>query len=257
MHRRPLIALPLCLTGLSARDIQAAGPPITVFAASSLTEVVQDVARSWSELGRGAVSPTFASSSALARQLEQGGQAGVFISADLRWMDWAIARRSRSPTYHQGHCHKQAGIGDANRQGGPGCRRPRAQPCCAARRARSSRGGRSGLRASWKSTRAKLLSISDCGPSLSHTLPGRKTCARPCFSCKGVKLRQGSFTQLTRSQVPACRSSVLSPRTVTRGSSTRPPSSNPATRLEHARCSPTLSGPEGSAIMLRHGFGKP
>lgn len=64
--------------------IRAADEHVTVFAAASLTDVLQAVAR---QGGFSRIKFSFASSSTLARQIEQGAPAQLFISADAAWMD--------------------------------------------------------------------------------------------------------------------------------------------------------------------------
>lgn len=67
---------------------------ITVFAAASLTNAMQDIASHYKEEKGVTVVSSFASSSTLARQLEQGAPADLFISADQQWMDDAAAKKS-------------------------------------------------------------------------------------------------------------------------------------------------------------------
>lgn len=62
---------------------------VVVFAAASLTDVLQAIARQGSF---GNLKFSFAASSTLARQIEQGAPAQLFISADEPWMD-AVERR--------------------------------------------------------------------------------------------------------------------------------------------------------------------
>ena len=62
-----------------------AAPP-TIFAAASLEPALDQMARSGA-LGMPAPRRVYAASSALARQIENGAPADVFISADERWMD--------------------------------------------------------------------------------------------------------------------------------------------------------------------------
>lgn len=68
-----------------------AGPalaePPTVFAAASLTDALKDVSAAWVAQGHAAPVTSFASSSTLARQIEQGAGASLFASADEQWMD--------------------------------------------------------------------------------------------------------------------------------------------------------------------------
>lgn len=61
--------------------------PVTVFAAASLKESIGQVAAAWKQAGGTEVRLSLAGSSALARQIEQGAPADLFISADLKWMD--------------------------------------------------------------------------------------------------------------------------------------------------------------------------
>ncbi len=57
-------------------------PPLRVFAAASLTDVVGDLAASF---GGARVEPSFGGSSALARQIRDGAPADVFVSASPDW----------------------------------------------------------------------------------------------------------------------------------------------------------------------------
>lgn len=61
---------------------------ITVSAAVSLTEALQEVARQWTAAGHPSVVFAFDASSRLAKQIEAGAPADVFVSADEAWMDY-------------------------------------------------------------------------------------------------------------------------------------------------------------------------
>lgn len=61
---------------------------VTVFAAASATNAVQDVATLYEKEKGIKVVGSFAASSALAKQIENGAPADIFISADLKWMDY-------------------------------------------------------------------------------------------------------------------------------------------------------------------------
>lgn len=65
---------------------QEAAP--TVFAAASLTNAFQDIGKLYKQKTGKDVTFSFAASSALAKQLEAGGPAAIFASADLKWMDY-------------------------------------------------------------------------------------------------------------------------------------------------------------------------
>jgi molybdate transport system substrate-binding protein len=70
---------------------------LTVLAAASLTEAMQDVASAWATHGHPAPRLSFASSSTLARQIEQGAPANIFASADEQWMDYLDQRHLLAP----------------------------------------------------------------------------------------------------------------------------------------------------------------
>src|SRR5579862_5397749 len=65
---------------------------ITVFAAASLNNALQDLGDAFTKDTSIAVRFSFAASSTLARQIENGSRADVFFSADLEWMDYLQAR---------------------------------------------------------------------------------------------------------------------------------------------------------------------
>ncbi|MTH48311.1 molybdate ABC transporter substrate-binding protein [Intestinirhabdus alba] len=67
---------------------------ITVFAAASLTNAMQDIAAAWKKEKNVEVVSSFASSSTLARQIEAGAPADLFISADQKWMDYAVDKKA-------------------------------------------------------------------------------------------------------------------------------------------------------------------
>ena len=66
----------------------AAATDITVFAAASTTNALTEVAKIYESEGRGKVALSFASSSTLAKQIENGAPADVFLSANAEWMDY-------------------------------------------------------------------------------------------------------------------------------------------------------------------------
>lgn len=71
--------------------------PIVVFAASSLTEVVTELGTQFTRQSGVSVKPSFAASSALARQIEAGAPAAIFFSADEAWMDYLQQRKRIVP----------------------------------------------------------------------------------------------------------------------------------------------------------------
>ncbi|MDE2161629.1 MAG: molybdate ABC transporter substrate-binding protein [Alphaproteobacteria bacterium] len=91
--RRATAALFIFLT--TSATAQAAD--VTVFAAASLTNALQQVAAAYKhDTGRDVVL-SFAASSTLARQIESSSGADVFISADTNWMDYLQTRGLIAP----------------------------------------------------------------------------------------------------------------------------------------------------------------
>src|SRR6516225_2715297 len=70
----------------------AAAADIVVFAAASLKNALDEATTAFQRSGGGTVSVSYGASSALAKQLERGAPADIFISADRDWMDWADQR---------------------------------------------------------------------------------------------------------------------------------------------------------------------
>ena len=66
---------------------------ITVFAAASLKNALDDANTAFTKATGVRVVAGYEASSALARQIEQGAPADVFVSADLRWMDYAAEHK--------------------------------------------------------------------------------------------------------------------------------------------------------------------
>lgn len=96
--RRLLIVVSLCLSfSVHAAD---GNHRLLVFAAASLREAVGAVIESYGTQYDTRVLASYASSSTLARQITQGAEADVYISANPQWMDYlserdAIAKHSR------------------------------------------------------------------------------------------------------------------------------------------------------------------
>jgi molybdate transport system substrate-binding protein len=65
-----------------------AAEPVTVFAAASLTDALKEIGKAYEAAGHGKIVASFASSSDLARQIERGAPADLFISADELWADY-------------------------------------------------------------------------------------------------------------------------------------------------------------------------
>jgi molybdate transport system substrate-binding protein len=70
---------------------------ITVFAAASLKNALDDTNAAFTKATGVKVTVSYAASSALAKQVEQGAPADIFISADLQWMDYVGERKLIKP----------------------------------------------------------------------------------------------------------------------------------------------------------------
>jgi molybdate transport system substrate-binding protein len=88
--------LAVCFVGAQAGAAEDK-PSITVFAAASLTNVLQELGDRFTKDSSIPVRFSFAASSALARQIENGSRADLFFSADLEWMDYLQSRRLIQP----------------------------------------------------------------------------------------------------------------------------------------------------------------
>lgn len=95
MLKRFLGAFAALAFGLSATVARA--DEVVVFAAASLTNALTEVAEAFSAKTGHTVKPSFAASSALAKQIEQGSPANVFASADLKWMDYLTKAKLINP----------------------------------------------------------------------------------------------------------------------------------------------------------------
>ena len=91
MRRHLLHALAATVALAAAPRPRADSPPL-VFAASSLTDALRALGAEWAARGNPAPRLSFAASSALARQIEQGAPADLFTSADEPWMDYVAQR---------------------------------------------------------------------------------------------------------------------------------------------------------------------
>jgi molybdate transport system substrate-binding protein len=87
------LLLSLVLAAAPLRCAPAESAPLTVFAAASLAESLQQLASAYEKESGVPVRVSFAGSGTLARQIEAGAPAEVFISADVAWMDELSARK--------------------------------------------------------------------------------------------------------------------------------------------------------------------
>jgi molybdate transport system substrate-binding protein len=83
----------LLMALLAAFGRTAAAETITVFAATSLKDALDENVRAYEARTGDKIVVSYAASSALAKQIESGAPADLFISADLDWMDYLEQRR--------------------------------------------------------------------------------------------------------------------------------------------------------------------
>lgn len=80
------------LLAVVAMTTVAHAAPVTVFAAASLKNALDEVGAEYQKSG-GEARFSYAASSAIARQIEQGAPADVYVSADVDWMNYLAERK--------------------------------------------------------------------------------------------------------------------------------------------------------------------
>lgn len=82
------------LAGASLSPAAAEDKTITVFAAASMKNALDAVDAAYTAKTGVKVTASYAASSVLARQIEQGAPADAFVSADTDWMDYATSKKT-------------------------------------------------------------------------------------------------------------------------------------------------------------------
>jgi molybdate transport system substrate-binding protein len=93
MHSRLKLLAFILLALLAAPNPLSAQETLTVFAAASMKNALDDVDAAFMQKTGIKVAASYAASSALMKQIEAGAPADIFVSADLDWMDYG-ARKS-------------------------------------------------------------------------------------------------------------------------------------------------------------------
>jgi molybdate transport system substrate-binding protein len=94
-RRRSLLALVVLAFGaVTLAPAVAQDKTITVFAAASMKNALDDINAAFLRTTGTKVTVSYAASSALAKQLEQGAPADIFTSADLDWMDYSAGKKT-------------------------------------------------------------------------------------------------------------------------------------------------------------------
>jgi molybdate transport system substrate-binding protein len=82
---------------LACAPALAVAADVTVFAAASLKEALDEQARQFESSTGNKVTVSYGASNALAKQIEAGAPADLFISADLDWMDYLAEHHLLAP----------------------------------------------------------------------------------------------------------------------------------------------------------------
>ncbi len=92
-----LLLIAIVLTRFSHPASAADPETVTVFAAASTTNAVTEIGKMFTEKGLGRFRPSFASSSTLAKQIEQEAPADIYLSANPKWMDYLEEQKMIEP----------------------------------------------------------------------------------------------------------------------------------------------------------------
>jgi molybdate transport system substrate-binding protein len=92
-----LVMAPFAAHAQDARPSAAASAQtktLTIFAAASMKNALDEVDAAYSAKTGVKINASYAASSTLAKQIEQGAPADVFVSADIAWMDYAAQKKT-------------------------------------------------------------------------------------------------------------------------------------------------------------------
>jgi molybdate transport system substrate-binding protein len=101
IKRRTMLGLGLAFAMSMAPAFDAAQAQtkdLVIFAAASMKNALDEAAANWvKESGRPAPKISYAASNTLAKQIENGAPADLFVSADLDWMDYVAGKNLIKP----------------------------------------------------------------------------------------------------------------------------------------------------------------
>src|SRR5258708_1014861 len=89
---KPFVLAAILATGPMSLPLPARADDLLVFAAASLKNALDDADAAYQKQGGSKVTVSYAASGPLAKQLENGAPADLFIAADLDWMDYARSK---------------------------------------------------------------------------------------------------------------------------------------------------------------------
>ena len=98
MRRREILGIAAAIAVAGKTTVtRAEAQPLLVFAAASLKNALDDIDAGWRRGTGKRAAISYAASSLLAKQIENGAPADLFISADSDWMDYLATRKLIQP----------------------------------------------------------------------------------------------------------------------------------------------------------------
>ena len=97
LRRSVIAALAVLAVSVGAGGASAQGRDVVVFAAASLKNALDDIHAQYTKDTGKQITISLAASSQLAKQIESGAPADIFISADLDWMDYLAQKNLIKP----------------------------------------------------------------------------------------------------------------------------------------------------------------
>ncbi|MFG3596395.1 molybdate ABC transporter substrate-binding protein [Bradyrhizobium sp. RDI18] len=94
MNRLAGLVLAFALSLAIPSPAAAQDKSLTIFAAASMKNALDEIDAAYAAKTGAKITVSYTASSALARQIEQGAPADIFISADTDWMDYAIGKKT-------------------------------------------------------------------------------------------------------------------------------------------------------------------
>ena len=79
---------------MSSLSVAESDQKIVIFAAASLTNAIDEIAENYEKESKIKIQTSFASSSTLAKQIENGAPADIFVSADTKWMNYLNEKKA-------------------------------------------------------------------------------------------------------------------------------------------------------------------
>ena len=188
----------------AAPPAAAQGKDVLVFAAASLKNALDEVDAQWQRESGKKVVISYAASSALAKQIEQGAPADIFISADLDWMDYVAQKNLIKPDTRSNL------LGNRHRAGrAEGCepQRRRSSPASTSPRCSATAGSRWPTSMPCRPAKYGKAALEKLGAwAASRTRSRRpRTCAPRCCWCRAARRPLGIVYQTDAAADPTVK----------------------------------------------------